>query len=86
MFEEVPEIARIDSAAPALSDETFIVLRNFHLCKNRNLFPWKKKYFLREGLQGLQYLKIAHFEEYLQLLKHDQQKHNEFEFSVIQLR
>ena len=81
MFEEVPEIARIDSAAPALSDETFIVLRNFIYAKTGIFFPEKKKYFLEGRLaKRLQYLKIAHFEEYLQLLKHDQQKHNEFEF------
>ena len=39
MFEEVPEIARVDSStAPLLSNETFIGTEKFHLCKNRYLF------------------------------------------------
>ena len=82
MFEEVPEIVRTDaSTIPKLSDETFVVLRNYIYARTGIFFPEKKKYFLEGRLaKRLQFLRIAYFEDYLQLLKHDQQKQSEFEF------
>ena len=56
-------------------------LRNFIYAKTGIFFPEKKKYFLEGRLaKRLQFLKLAHFEDYLQVLKHDQQKESEFEF------
>jgi chemotaxis protein methyltransferase CheR len=82
MFEEVPEIVRTDaSTIPKLSDETFVVLRNYIYARTGIFFPEKKKYFLEGRLaKRLQFLRIAYFEDYLQLLKHDQLKQSEFEF------
>jgi chemotaxis protein methyltransferase CheR len=82
MFEEVPEIVRIDNvSAPKLSDETFVLLRDFIYARTGIFFPEKKKYFLEGRLaKRLQFLKIARFEDYLQLLKQDQQRLNEFEY------
>lgn len=82
MFEEVPEIVQTDaSTIPKLSDETFVVLRNYIYTRTGIFFPEKKKYFLEGRLaKRLQFLRIAYFEDYLQLLKHDQIKQSEFEF------
>ena len=80
MFEPVQDRIRVESA-PKLSDETFIVLRDFIYSKTGIYFPVKKKYLL-EGrlLKRLQVLKLGYFEDYVHLLKYGQQKENEFEF------
>lgn len=80
MFEPIQDRIRVESA-PKLSDETFIVLRDFIYSKTGIYFPVKKKYLL-EGrlLKRLQVLKIGHFEDYVHLLKYSQQKENEFEY------
>jgi chemotaxis protein methyltransferase CheR len=80
MFEPVQNRTRIDSA-PKLTDETFIVLRDFIYSKTGIYFPVKKKYLL-EGrlLKRLQILKLGCFEDYIHLLKHGRQKEEEFEF------
>jgi chemotaxis protein methyltransferase CheR len=82
VFEQVPDRIRIElSSAPKLSDETFAMLRDFIYSKTGIYFPEKKKYLVEGRLaKRLQLLKIAHFEDYLQLLKYGQQRENEFEF------
>jgi chemotaxis protein methyltransferase CheR len=81
LFEQVQDSIRTEaSSAPKLSDETFVKLRDFVYSKTGIFFPEKKKYLIEGRLaKRLQSLKIAHFEDYLQLLKHGQQKEDEFE-------
>jgi len=80
MFEPVQDRIRVDSG-PKLTDETFIVLRDFIYSKTGIYFPVKKKYLLEGRLsKRLQVLKLGYFEDYVHLLKYDQQKENEFEF------
>lgn len=80
MFEQAQDRIRVDSA-PKLSEETFVMLRDFIYSKTGIFFPEKKKYLIEGRLvKRLQVLKLGHFEDYLQLLKYDQLKQNEFEF------
>ena len=80
MFEQAQDRIRIDSA-PKLSEETFIMLRDFIYSKTGIFFPEKKKYLIEGRLvKRLQVLKLGHFEDYLHLLKYGQQKEFEFEF------
>jgi chemotaxis protein methyltransferase CheR len=80
VFEQAQDRIRVDSA-PKLSEETFVMLRDFIYSKTGIFFPEKKKYLLEGRLvKRLQVLKLGHFEDYLQLLKYDQLKQNEFEF------
>jgi chemotaxis protein methyltransferase CheR len=64
-----------------LSDAAFIELRTFIYERTGIFFAEKKKYLL-EGRLGkrLQHLKIAGYEEYLQLLKYGRQKEEEYRF------
>lgn len=81
MFEQVPDRIRTEiPSAPKLSDETFVLLRDFIYSKTGIYFPEKKKYLI-EGRLGkrLQLLNISQFEHYLQLLKYGQQRETEFE-------
>ena len=82
MFEQVPDKIRTELfSSLKLSDETFILLRDYIYSKTGIFFPEKKKYLIEGRLaKRLQLLKISHFEEYLQLLKFGQQRENEFEF------
>ena len=79
VFEQAQDRIRVDPA-PKLSEETFVMLRDFIYSKTGIFFHEKKKYLL-EGRLGkrLQVLKIVQFEEYLHLLKYGQQKECEFE-------
>jgi chemotaxis protein methyltransferase CheR len=82
VFEQTHDRVRTDVAyAPKLSDETFVMLREFIYGKTGIYFPVKKKYLL-EGRLGkrLQLLKLDNFEDYLQLLKYGLQRESEFEF------
>lgn len=80
MFEQAQDRIRVDSA-PKLSEETFVMLRDFIYSKTGIFFPEKKKYLIEGRLvKRLQVLKLGHFEDYLQLLKYDQLRQNEFEF------
>jgi chemotaxis protein methyltransferase CheR len=80
VFEQAQDRIRVDSA-PKLSEETFVMLRDFIYSKTGIFFPEKKKYLLEGRLvKRLQVLKLGHFEDYLQLLKYDQLKQNEFKF------
>jgi chemotaxis protein methyltransferase CheR len=80
VFEQAQDRIRIDSA-PKLSEETFIMLRDFIYSKTGIFFPEKKKYLIEGRLvKRLQVLKLGHFEDYLHLLKYGQQKEFEFEF------
>ena len=80
MFEQAQDRIRVDSA-PKLSEETFIMLRDFIYSKTGIFFPEKKKYLIEGRLvKRLQVLKLGHFEDYLHLLKYGQQKEFEFEF------
>jgi len=80
MFEPVQDRIRVDSG-PKLTDETFIVLRDFIYSKTGIYFPVKKKYLLEGRLsKRLQIMKLGYFEDYVHLLKYGQQKENEFEF------
>jgi chemotaxis protein methyltransferase CheR len=80
VFEQAQDRIRVDSA-PKLSEETFVMLRDFIYSKTGIFFPEKKKYLIEGRLvKRLQVLKLGHFEDYLQLLKYDQLKQNEFEF------
>lgn len=80
MFEQAQDRIRVDFA-PKLSEETFVMLRDFIYSKTGIFFPEKKKYLIEGRLvKRLQVLKLGHFEDYLQLLKYDQLKQNEFEF------
>ena len=80
MFEQAQDRIRVDSA-PKLSDETFVMLRDFIYSKTGIFFPEKKKYLLEGRLtKRLQVLKLGYFEDYLHLLKYGQQKECEFEF------
>ena len=55
------------------------LLRDFIYSKTGIYFPEKKKYLIEGRLaKRLQLLNIAHFEDYLQLLKYGQQRENEF--------
>ncbi len=66
---------------PKLSDETFILLRDFIYEKTGIYFPQKKKYLLEGRLaKRLQLLGLAQYEDYLRLLRYGQQKQSEFEF------
>ena len=69
------------ASVPALSDALFGDLRTFIYERTGIFFADKKKYLL-EGRLGkrLQHLKIAEYEEYLQLLKYGRRKEEEFEF------
>ena len=79
MFEQVQDRTRVDSA-PKLSEETFVMLRDFIYSKTGIFFPEKKKYLLEGRLvKRLQVLKLGHFEDYLRLLRYGQQKEYEFE-------
>jgi chemotaxis protein methyltransferase CheR len=79
VFEQAQDRIRIESA-PKLSDETFIVLRDFIYSRTGIFFPEKKKYLIEGRLvKRLQVLKLGYFEDYLHLLKYGQQKENEFE-------
>jgi chemotaxis protein methyltransferase CheR len=82
VFEQVQNRMRADvGSTPKLSDATFLQLRDFIYSKTGIFFPEKKKYLIEGRLvKRLQVLKLAHFEEYLQLLTHSQQKDCEFEF------
>ena len=80
MFEQAQDRIRVDSA-PKLSEETFVMLRDFIYSTTGIFFPEKKKYLLEGRLvKRLQALKLGHFEDYLHLLKYGQQKECEFEF------
>jgi chemotaxis protein methyltransferase CheR len=80
VFEQAQDRIRVDSA-PKLSEETFIMLRDFIYSKTGIFFPEKKKYLIEGRLvKRLQVLKLGHFEDYLHLLKYGQQKEFEFEF------
>ncbi len=80
MFEQAQDRIRVDFA-PKLSEETFVMLRDFIYSKTGIFFPEKKKYLIEGRLvKRLQVLKLGHFEDYLQLLKYDQLRQNEFEF------
>jgi chemotaxis protein methyltransferase CheR len=80
MFEQAQNRIRVDSA-PKLTEETFILLRDFIYSKTGIFFPEKKKYLIEGRLvKRLQVLKIDHFEDYLHLLRYGQQKDCEFEF------
>jgi chemotaxis protein methyltransferase CheR len=80
VFEQAQDRIRVDSA-PKLSEETFVMLRDFIYSKTGIFFPEKKKYLIEGRLvKRLQVLKLGHFEDYLQLLKYDQLRQNEFEF------
>jgi chemotaxis protein methyltransferase CheR len=80
VFEQAQDRIRVDSA-PKLSEETFVMLRDFIYSKTGIFFPEKKKYLIEGRLvKRLQVLKLGHFDDYLQLLKYDQLKQNEFEF------
>ncbi len=80
MFEQAQDRIRVDSS-PKLSEETFVMLRDFIYSKTGIFFPEKKKYLIEGRLvKRLQVLKIGHFEDYLHLLKYGQQKEYEFEF------
>jgi chemotaxis protein methyltransferase CheR len=80
VFEQAQDRIRVDFA-PKLSEETFVMLRDFIYSKTGIFFPEKKKYLIEGRLvKRLQVLKLGHFEDYLQLLKYDQLKQNEFEF------
>jgi chemotaxis protein methyltransferase CheR len=79
VFEQAQDRIRVDSA-PKLSEETFVMLRDFIYSKTGIFFPEKKKYLLEGRLvKRLQVLKFGHFEDYLHLLKYGQQKECEFE-------
>lgn len=79
MFEQDQDRIRVDSA-PKLSEETFVMLRDFIYSRTGIFFPEKKKYLVEGRLvKRLQVLKLGHFEDYLQLLKYGQQKEYEFE-------
>ena len=82
MFQEAPDIIQSEILpGPKLSDDTFILLRNFIYEKTGIFFTEKKKYFLEGRLaKRLHTLRITHFEDYLQLLRNDQYKLTEFEF------
>jgi chemotaxis protein methyltransferase CheR len=63
-----------------LSDETFVLLRDFIYMRTGIFFTEKKKYLLEGRIaKRLQMLKVANFEDYVHLLKYGQQKHFEFE-------
>jgi len=80
VFEQAQDRIRVDSA-PKLSEETFVMLRDFIYSKTGIFFPEKKKYLIEGRLiKRLQVLKLGHFEDYLQLLQYGQLKQNEFEF------
>jgi chemotaxis protein methyltransferase CheR len=80
VFEQAQDRIRVDSA-PKLSEETFVMLRDFIYSTTGIFFPEKKKYLLEGRLvKRLQVLKLGHFEDYLHLLKYGQQKECEFEF------
>lgn len=81
VLEQVPDRIRPEiSSAPKLSDETFALLRDFIYSKTGIYFTEKKKYLIEGRLtRRLQLLNIAHFEEYLQLLKYGKQREREFE-------
>jgi chemotaxis protein methyltransferase CheR len=80
MFEPVQDRIRVDSG-PKLTDETFIVLRDFIYSGTGIYFPVKKKYLIEGRLsKRLQILKLGYFEDYVHLLKYGQQKEDEFEF------
>jgi chemotaxis protein methyltransferase CheR len=82
VFKQVQDRIQTDTfSAPKLSDETFVLLRDFIYAKTGIYFLEKKKYLIEGRLaKRLQFLKIANFEDYLHLLKYDQLKQNEFEF------
>jgi chemotaxis protein methyltransferase CheR len=80
VFEQAQDRIRVDSS-PKLSEETFVMLRDFIYSKTGIFFPEKKKYLIEGRLvKRLQVIKIGHFEDYLHLLKYGQQKEYEFEF------
>lgn len=80
MFKQVQDRIQIDIASPKLSDETFTLLRDFIYARTGIYFPEKKKYLIEGRLaKRLQHLNIRSFEEYLQMIKYDQLKSNEFE-------
>jgi chemotaxis protein methyltransferase CheR len=80
VFEQAQDRIRVDSS-PKLSEETFVMLRDFIYSKTGIYFPEKKKYLIEGRLvKRLQVLKLEHFEDYLHLLKYGQQKESEFEF------
>jgi chemotaxis protein methyltransferase CheR len=80
VFEQAQDRIRVDSL-PKLSEETFVMLRDFIYSKTGIFFHEKKKYLIEGRLvKRLQVLKLGHFEDYLHLLKYDQQKECEFEF------
>jgi chemotaxis protein methyltransferase CheR len=80
VFEQAQDRIRVDFA-PKLSEETFVMLRDFIYSKTGIFFPEKKKYLIEGRLvKRLQVLKLEHFEDYLHLLKYGQQKESEFEF------
>ena len=81
VIEQIPDRIRTEiSLGPKLSDETFELLRDFIYSRTGIYFPEKKKYLI-EGRLGkrLQILKLAHFEDYLHVLKYGQQRDSEFE-------
>jgi len=82
VFEQTPDRVRTEVIpAPKLSDETFMLLRDFIYSKTGIYFPEKKKYLVEGRLaKRLQLLNITHFEDYLQFLKYDQRRESEFEF------
>jgi chemotaxis protein methyltransferase CheR len=82
VLEQAQDRIRVDTSfAPKLSNETFLMLRDFIYSKTGIYFLEKKKYLIEGRLvKRLQALKLAHFEDYLHLLKYGQQKEHEFEF------
>ncbi len=82
MIEQVQDRIQTDIPSSAkLSDETFVLLRDFIYERTGIYFPQKKKYLLEGRLaKRLQVLGLAQFEDYLHVLRYGVQKHIEFEF------
>jgi chemotaxis protein methyltransferase CheR len=82
VIEEAQDRVRVEAgSSPKLSDETFIMLRDFIYSKTGIFYQEKKKYLIEGRLaKRLQILKLSRFEEYLYLLKFGPNKESEFEF------
>lgn len=81
MIEQVQDRMQAEiESLPKLSDETFVLLRDFIYERTGIYFPQKKKYLLEGRLaKRLQFLDLARFEDYLQLLRHGLERESEFE-------
>ena len=82
MIEQVQDRIQTDIPCSAkLSDDTFVLLRDFIYERTGIYFPQKKKYLLEGRLaKRLQILGLAQFEDYLHLLRYGAQRQSEFEF------